>query len=91
MPLNHSRMSHDHDMGCNMSLKVHVLHSDLDLFAENRGDVSDEHGQRFHQDISVMGRRFKGKWNPGMLADYCSGKKRKYHTLHKRLRRTKVV
>lgn len=48
---------HYHDMGCNMSLKVHVLHSHLDFFAENLGDVSDEHGERFHQDISVMEKR----------------------------------
>ena len=36
-----------HDMGYNMSLKVHVLHSHLDFFAENLGDVSDQHGERF--------------------------------------------
>ena len=54
-------LSHYHDMGCKMSLKVHVLHSHLDFWGENLGDVSDEHGERFHQDISVMERRFKGK------------------------------
>ena len=64
-------LSHYHDMRCNMSLKVHVLHSHLDFFVENLGDVSDEHGERFHQDISVMEQRFKGKWSPDMLADYC--------------------
>ena len=84
-------LSHYHDMGCNISLKVHVLHSHLDFFAENLGDVSDEHDERFHQDISVMERRFKGKWNPGMLSDCCWGIKREDHTAHKRLRRTKVV
>lgn len=52
---------HYDDMGCNMSFKVHVLHSHLDFFAENLDDVSDEHGKRFHQDISVMEKRFKGK------------------------------
>ena len=30
-----------HNMGCNMSLKVHVLHSYLDFFVENLGDVND--------------------------------------------------
>ena len=73
-------------MGCNMSLKVHVLHSHLDFFGENLGDVSDEHGERFHHDVSVMGRRFKEKWNPGMLADYCWGIKKEDHTPHKRLK-----
>jgi hypothetical protein len=41
-------------MGCNMSLKVHILDSHLDFFPENLGTVSDEHGQRFRQDISNM-------------------------------------
>ena len=46
-------LSHYHDMRCNISLKVHVLHSHLEFFWENLGDVSDGHGERFHQDISV--------------------------------------
>ena len=82
---------HYHDMGCNMSLKVHVLHSHLDFFAENLGDVSDEHGERFHQDISVMEKHFIGKQNPGMLADYCWNIKKEDDTLHKRVKRTNVV
>lgn len=73
-----------------MSLKVHVLHSHLDFFAENLGDVSDEHGERFHQDISVMEKHFKGKWNPGMLADYWNIK-REDDTIHKRVKRINVV
>ena len=43
-----------HHMKCNMSLKVHFLHSHLDFFPPNLGDVSDEHGERFHQDIATM-------------------------------------
>ena len=39
------------DMGCNMSLKIHFLDSHLDFFPDNLGAVSDEHGERFHQDI----------------------------------------
>jgi hypothetical protein len=35
-------------MGCNMSLKIHFLHSHLDFFPQNLGAVSDEHGERFH-------------------------------------------
>jgi len=33
--------------------------------------VSDEHGERFHQDISSMEKRYQGKWNCAILADYC--------------------
>ncbi|UYV76721.1 hypothetical protein LAZ67_14001873 [Cordylochernes scorpioides] len=58
-------------LGCNMSLKIHFLHSHLDFFPDNLGAVSDEHGERFHQDISSMEKRYQGKWCPGMLADYC--------------------
>ena len=36
-----------YQMRCNMSLKVHFLHSHLDFFPPNLGDVSDEHGERF--------------------------------------------
>lgn len=60
-----------HRLGCNMSLKMHFLHSHLDFFPENCGAVSDEHGERFHQDISTMERRYQGRWNCAMLADYC--------------------
>lgn len=58
-------------LGCNMSLKIHFLHSHLDFFPENLGAVSDEHGERFHQDISSMEKRYQGKWSSNMLADYC--------------------
>ena len=28
------------------------------------------HGERFHQDICTMDRRYPGKWSPSILADY---------------------
>jgi len=58
-------------LGCNMSLKIHFLHSHLDFFPKNCGAVSDEHRERFHQDSSSMGKRYQGIWNCAMLADYC--------------------
>lgn len=58
-------------LGCNMSLKIHFLESHLDFFPDNLGAVSDEHGERFHQEISIMEKRYQGKWSPTMLADYC--------------------
>ena len=54
-----------------MSLKLHFLHSHLDFFPENMGSVSDEHGERFHQDVVAFEKRFQGRWEPAMLADYC--------------------
>jgi len=42
-----------------------------DFFPENCGAVSDEHGERFHQHISSMEKRYQGKCNCAILADYC--------------------
>ena len=78
-------------MECTMSLKVYVLHSHLEFFAENFRDVSDEHGERFHQDISVIEKRFIEKWNPGMLTDYCWNIIKEDNPIHKRVKRTNVV
>ena len=41
-------------MGCNMSLKIQFLESHLYFFPENLGEVSDEHSERFHQDIMAI-------------------------------------
>jgi hypothetical protein len=54
-----------------MSLKVHFLHSHLDFFPENLGEVSDEQGECFHQDTKSMEDRYQGFWNNFMVADYC--------------------
>lgn len=59
------------EMKVNMSLKIHMMHSHLDFFPENMGAVSDEHGERFHQDIATIEKRYKGKWSVNALADYC--------------------
>ena len=48
-------------MGCNISLELHFPMSHLEFFPENLLEVSHEQGERFHQDISTMERRFKGK------------------------------
>ena len=58
-------------LGCNMSHKIHFLDSHLDFFPPNCGEVSDEHGERFHQNISSMEKRYQGKLSPSMPADFC--------------------
>ena len=58
-------------LGCLMSLKVHFLHSHLDFFPENMGDMSEEHGERFHQDIKIMEARYQGRGGVTIMADYC--------------------
>ncbi|GBM57389.1 hypothetical protein AVEN_59873-1 [Araneus ventricosus] len=54
-----------------MSLKVHFLDSHMDYFPENLGEVSEELGKRFRQDIKEMKRRYQGKWNLSMIVDCC--------------------
>jgi hypothetical protein len=61
---------------CNMSLMMRFLHSNLDSFPVNCVAVSDEHSERFHQDIPAMENRYKGKWSAAILADYCWTAKR---------------
>ena len=41
-------------LGCRMSLKVHFLHAHLDYFPQNLGDMSEEHGERFHLVVKSM-------------------------------------
>ena len=36
------------EMGCLMSLKIHILDSHLENFKENMGNYSQEQGERFH-------------------------------------------
>jgi len=53
-----------------------LLESSLDFFTENLGAVSDEHGERFHQDITAMEKQYQGKWTSSILAGYCWSVKR---------------
>ena len=64
-----------HTMGCNTSLNIHFLHSHLDFFPANLGAASDEHGERFRQDISTMEKKYSGQSSQNMLADYCGNRK----------------
>lgn len=71
-------------LGCRMSIKLHFLHSHLDFFRSNLGAVSKESGERFHQDILVMEKRYQGRWDAAMMGDYVWGLVRCDETQHKR-------
>lgn len=58
-------------IGIHMSLKIHLLRSHLNYFARQLPTESDEHGERFHQQIMTMEERYKGKKLDQMLADFC--------------------
>jgi len=36
--------------------------SHLNFFPEKFGEVSDEHGERFNENIIAMEKRYQGKW-----------------------------
>jgi len=86
-------------LGCLMNLKLHFLKSHLQHFPDNLGDYSEEQGERFHQDIKEMERRYQGRWDEHMMADFCwmlkrehvmKGKKRKRNPLHRSFEDKKV-
>ena len=58
-------------LGARISIKLHYLFSHIDYFLENLGDVSEELGERFHEDIRTMVERYQGRWDSYMMADYC--------------------
>ena len=60
-----------HDLNVNMSLKIHFLHLHLYYFAGRLESVRDEHGEKFHQDIATIEKRYQGKWSTSNLAVYC--------------------
>ena len=59
------------NFGCLLSLKFHFLNSHLDFFPKNLGAVSDEQGERFHQELKVTERRYQGRWKVAMIGHYC--------------------
>lgn len=63
-------------LGALMSIKVHYLANHIDMFPENCADLSDEMGERFHQDMRIMEERYQGRWDENMMADYCWSLKR---------------
>lgn len=71
-------------IGARLSLKMHFLKSHIDFFPENLGAESDEHGERFHQDISDMEDRFNGRYVPNMLGEFCWSLLRDTKYMHKR-------
>jgi hypothetical protein len=47
------------------------LASHLDCFSANLGAISEEEGERLHQDIREMERRYQGRWNVSIMTYYC--------------------
>jgi len=58
------------EMGCRMSVKLHMLDAHLGNFKENLGAYSEEQGERFHQDVQEFERRYVGQYDANMMGDY---------------------
>jgi hypothetical protein len=62
-------LEHFKNVGCNMSIKLHFLHFHIDYFPQNLGSISEEHGERFDQDIREMEKRCKCGHTANIMAD----------------------
>ena len=51
------------NLSCNMSVRIHYLFSHMDRFPENLVSMSDEQGERFHQDLKEIETRYQGRWD----------------------------
>jgi hypothetical protein len=59
-------------LGCNISLKLHFLASHLDYFPPNLVAITEEQGERFHQDLKDdVERHCQGRWAVNMMTNYC--------------------
>ena len=58
-------------LGTRMSIKLHFLRSRLEDFPKNCRDLSEEQGERFHQDIHIMEEHYQGRQDVNFLTDYC--------------------
>ena len=61
------------EMGCKISLKVHILDVHLDEFKENMCAYSEEQGKCFHQDILDFEHCYQGQHNECKMGDYIWG------------------
>jgi hypothetical protein len=68
-----SFIQHYEVLGCTTLVKLHYLHSHREFFRPNLGDVSEEHGERFHQDTEAIKKRYQGQWDAVMMGDYIWG------------------
>ena len=61
--------------GIKETVKLHFLRSHLYYFRDNCGMFSDEQGERFHQEVTAIEKRYRGHCDKAMLADYVWGLK----------------
>lgn len=72
------------NMGCNMSLKLQLLHSELNFFSKQPLTDQWQAWWEISQRYLYTEKRYKGKWSPCMFADYCWQLKRETPDKYKR-------
>ena len=77
-------------LGCRRSPKLHYSHSHLDFFSQNMAAISDEHGERFNQEIKTMEKRYAGKCTTTMIGDYILTLARSVNAAHRKNIRSRV-
>ena len=70
-------------IGCNISLKMHLLHAHLDRFPSNCGAYSDQQAEKTHQDVLPYEQRFHDH-GINFAAEVCHGMNHDTETKHKR-------
>lgn len=72
-----SLMSSYQNMGCpNVTIKMHLLFKHKDKYEPYIGTFSDEHGERLHQEMEQIEKRYGRNFNKEMIAEYVWSLKR---------------
>lgn len=66
-----SMLSAYKNLHINVTVKMHLLLCHIDQFPSNCGQFSDEQGERAHQDLQNIEKRFKGKSEVHAMGTYC--------------------
>lgn len=72
------------NIDCLMSLKLYLMDSHVNDFADNPNQKGEEQGERAHQDMQEVESRYQGFWDKAMLADYCWMLDRDTVNIHKK-------
>jgi hypothetical protein len=64
-------------LACRMSVNLHFLKSHREYFPSNLDDYSEEQGEKFHQDINEMQRRYQLCNDGGLLLVLKHGRRQK--------------
>ena len=72
-----------------MNVKVYYLHSHLDFFSANFGNMNEEQCECFYQDLEKVETRYQEMSDCFMVADYCWLSKQDCHLLEEPRRKAR--